>query len=399
MRIAFMLVFAAVFSSCNSSSNQTEHSKSPEKTNTINDSATTESPVFSVNNYQQTALFLAGMAQHGASGISDKLLKNEAYLRFCDTMNAGFRHMEVARLGKMRDWAKTELAYELANPKTVFYPFSGPDILHCVQFYPDADQYVMIALEKYGSLPDLSKMDSAKSLQYLNSVTRSLEDIFGKSYFITRKMLRDVSNSVNGVVPLVSVFLVRTGYQIKDIQYKHLNENGTFSPISVDTCGKHVNDLVEIYFAKNDSAKLQKIVYFRTNLCDENYGGMMSLTDNKPLQNYLNNLPECYTYVKAASYVMNYSTFSTIRNICLAKSKSIVQDDTGIAYRYIDKNKWGIQLYGSYVKPVSDFSGVWQEDLSAAYKIDSARVKKLPFSLGYHWGNQNAQNLMKFEKR
>ena len=112
MRIAFMLVFAAVFSSCNSSSNQTEHSKSPEKTNTINDSATTESPVFSVNNYQQTALFLAGMAQHGASGISDKLLKNEAYLRFCDTMNAGFRHMEVARLGKMRDWAKTELAYE-----------------------------------------------------------------------------------------------------------------------------------------------------------------------------------------------------------------------------------------------------------------------------------------------
>jgi hypothetical protein len=242
-------------------------------------------------------------------------------------------------------------------------------------------------------------MDSAKSVQYLHSVNTSLEDIFGKSYFITRKMLKDVSNSVNGIVPLISVFLVRSGYEIKDIQYKHLNANLTTTAISADTIGKHPDDMVEIFFTKNDRLKIQKITYFRANLCDESYGGMVSLTDNKPLQDYLNKLPECYTYAKAASYVMNYKTFSIIRNICLNKSKSILQDDTGIAYRYIDLQKWNVKLYGTYVKPVSDFDGVWQEDLNLAYKKDSASIPKLAFSLGYHWGNLNAQNLMKFEKK
>ena len=95
---------------------------------------------------------------------------------------------------------------------------------------------------------------------------------------------------------------------------------------------------------------------------------------------------------------MNYKTFSVIRNICLAKSKSILQDDTGIGFQYIDKAKWTIQLYGNYVKPVSDFSGVDQADLHKAY-ADSTNVKPLPFSLGYHWANKNTQNLMKFVRK
>lgn len=378
--------------------------KQAEATTPSNDTATVQSQepkavVNSNNSYQNTALYLAGLAKTVEANVPAALTDNNAYKLFSDTMNIGFSNMEKNRFVKMREWAKTELAPELASPKTVFYPFSGPDILHCVQFYPDADQYIMIALEKYGSLPNLQKMDSAKAGYYLSSVTKSLEDIFGKSYFITRKMLKDVSNSVNGVVPLVSVFLVRTGFEIKDIQYKHLNDDGTFTTIVADACGKQTNDLVEIYFTKPGSDKMRKIVYFKTNLCDEPYGGMPSFTENKALQNYLNKMPECYTYVKSASYLMNYGTFSIIRNICLAKSKSILQDDTGIAFRYVDKSKWNYKLYGSYIKPVDDFSGVWQDDLSTTYKKDSVNVKKLAFSLGYHWGNQAGQNLMKFERK
>lgn len=402
MRIAFLLVSAFFLNSCGHNSNKKDGKTVTEKSAQATDSIaekTVENADFSTkNNYQQTALFLAGFAKNDTLHFKKELTENQAYQKFCDTMNIGFQNMETARLSKMRSWAKTELAYELANPKTVLYPFSGPDILHCVQFYPEANHYVMIALEKYGTLPNLQKMDSAKSLEYLNSVTSSLEDIFGKSYFITRKMLKNVSNSVNGFVPLAAIFLVRTGHEIKDIQYKHLKDDGQFSAVGIDTVGKHVNDLVEIYFAKKNSKKVQKITYFRANLCDENYGGMTSLKNNQTLQNYLNALPECYTYTKAASYVMNYPTFSIIRGICLNKSKSILQDDTGIAYRYVDKHKWKIKLFGSYVKPVSDFDGVWQEDLNTAYKKDSASIPKLTFSLGYHWGRQDAQNLMKFEK-
>jgi hypothetical protein len=398
MRIYSIFIVCFLLSGCKNNSTQ-NNSITETTTHSIDTTASIVTATVSEDNaYQQTALYLAGLATDADKKINPSIIQNDAYRLFSDSLSRGFENMETSRLSKMRDWAKTELIEE-QSAKTVFYPFSGPDILHCIQFYPNADQYILIALEKYGSLPTLEKMDTAKALQYLSSVTSSLEDIFGKSYFITRKMLKDVSNRVNGFVPLASVFLVRSGFEIKDVQYKHLNDDGSFADISFDSCGKKVNDLVEIYFTKKGENHLRKVVYFRTNLCDDKFGGMASFADNKTLQNFLNGLPEFYTYVKSASYLMNYPSFDIIRKICLAKSKSILQDDTGVALRYLEKSKWAIKLFGNYVKPVSDFTGVWQEDLKAAYVKDSLSIQKLPFSLGYHWGDQNTQNLMKFTKK
>jgi hypothetical protein len=351
------------------------------------------------NKLNDVALYLAGMKPDSFIAIPAALQNLPYYKLYSDSMNKGFDHIEKIRLSKMREWAKTEMAPELASPKTVFYPFSGPDVLHCVQFYPDADQYVMIALERYGSLPVMEKMNATTTTNTLNSTLKSLEDIFGKSYFITRKMMRDVSNPWNGVTPVAAVFLVRAGYSILDIKYKQLLDDGkTLVEVPKDSVSSYRNACVVIYFRKNGASKIQKIVYFKTNLCDDAYEKMESFKANTPLQTYLNNLPECYTYLKSASYLMNYKSFSVIRNICLAKSKSILQDDTGIGFQYIDKNKWTIQLYGNYVTPVSDFKGVYQENLHNAY-ADSANVKPLPFSLGYHWANKNTQNLMKFVRK
>jgi hypothetical protein len=393
IRLICLYCFASIMASC---SNHTA------KGNTTAPSVITDTTINtnSHNKLNDVALYLAGMKPDSFIAIPAKLQHMAYYKLYSDSMNRGFKHIENIRLSKMREWAKTEMAPELAAPKTVFYPFSGPDILHCLQFYPDADQYIMIALERYGSMPVMEKMDSTKTINTLNSIQKSLEDIFGKSYFITRKMLHDVSNQWNGVTPVAAVFLVRAGYSVLDIRYKHLLDDGkTMVNIPTDSMSKYTNACVEIYFRKNGGTKIQKIVYFKTNLCDDPYGGMGSFKNNKPLQAYLNNMPECYTYVKSASYLMNYATFGTIRDICLAKSKSILQDDTGIALKYIDKAKWTIKFYGNYVKPVSDFKGVDQQDMYAAYKADSANIKPLPFSLGYHWANKNTQNLMKFTKK
>ena len=91
--------------------------------------------------------------------------------------------------------------------------------------------------------------------------------------------------------------------------------------------------------------------------------------------------------------------FSVIRNACLNKSKTILQDDTGVGFGFYDKTKWKIKLFGNYEKPISDFhGGYYQANLMQAYKADSANIKPLPFSLGYHWKDQ-VQNLMKFEKK
>jgi hypothetical protein len=81
--------------------------------------------------------------------------------------------------------------------------------------------------------------------------------------------------------------------------------------------------------------------------------------------------------------------------VILSKSKSILEDDTGIPYKYLPGDKWNVSLYGVYENPVKDFSGVFQADLLKAYQDTMHnKPKKLPFSLGYHWGS-NKQNLIK----
>lgn len=351
------------------------------------------------NRFNDAALYFAGMPVDSNANIPAKLLSLPYYKQFADSMNTGFNNIETNRLSKMREWAKTELKNELALPKTVLYPFSGPDILHCVQFFPDADQYIMIALERFGSLPIMEKMDSVRTVHTLNYVHQSLEDIIGKSYFITRKMAVNVSNQYNGVTPLACMFLVRAGYSVLDVKYKHLLDDGkTFQDISIDSMGKHLNDCVVIYFKKKGGTNVQKLTYFRANLSDHVFG-TPGLNDNKGMRAFLDSLPECYTYAKSASYLMCQTDFSIIRNVCQKKSKTILQDDTGIAFGFYDKKLWKITLYGNYEKPISDFhGGYYQANLQQAYKADSANIKPLPFSLGYHWKDA-VQNLMKFEKK
>jgi hypothetical protein len=48
---------------------------------------------------------------------------------------------------------------------------------------------------------------------------------------------------------------------------------------------------------------------------------------------------------------------------------------------------------------VRDFKGVYDAGLAAAYAADTTAVKPLNFSLGYHWGNINNQNLMKADRK
>ena len=96
---------------------------------------------------------------------------------------------------------------------------------------------------------------------------------------------------------------------------------------------------------------------------------------------------------------MHYGSFSDIRKIVQQKSQSILEDDTGIPYKYFDGLEWDINLFGMYVMPVKDFSeSRFQIDLNEAYSNMDMYKGKLPFSLGYHWGSK-AQNQMLYIKK
>jgi hypothetical protein len=371
--LLLLLLFATFLISCNS--------KAPK---------ITEEPVKKIYRVPYDTLkddlagFISGKA-HGKSGCLGTLDSTTTWKKFAFTMDSGFADLDTSRFSKMKVWADSELV-DRKGSSTLFYPFGGPDILNANIFYPNADKYILIGLEPVGELPELCNIPTEQVNRYIGDVWYSLKDIFKRSYFITGNMIGALKkNSVNGAVPVMSLFLKRNGYHIVSLEYIAINTDGSCLPSDSLKKIKGLTQGVKIDFAADTGRLVQSVYYFKTDISDA------GLKTNPGFSQYLKQLPVCHTYLKAASYLMHAEDFSFIRNIVFEKSSSILQDDSGIAYRFFDKNTWKIKLYGKYMRPGKEFSWINETDLAKAYEDPS--ITPVPFTLGYNWRTQ-AINLL-----
>jgi hypothetical protein len=352
--------------------------------------ASDSTPVFAIDTITDGLVsFIAGIPNSKSGCLSnlDSMIKWNNYARELDSI---FSYISVVRFEKMKIWADSELINNHSST-TIFYPFSGPDFLNPGIFYPDADQYVLIGMEPVGSLPDICNMHPDSVSSYLNSIRNSLKDIFKRSYFITSKMNIDLNKAkVNGTIPLISLFIKRTGHHIVSIQKTGVDSEGK---LHFGDSLKNIKDIVpgiKIDFLSKSNKKVQSVFYFRTDISDK------GLKKKQGFFKYLSQLPQSYTYLKAASYLMHYDEFKIIRSVIFDKSSTILQDDSGIAYKYFDKSKWSIKLYGKYSKPIDEFSYISEPELEKAYKY--SLIKPLPFILGYNWRSGNSNMLYAVKK-
>ena len=336
--------------------------------------------------YDQIARVISGLAQEKGSPL-EATDTTASWKSFSTSFDSSWALIEGKRFGKMVEWRNTELADVNATTNDVFYPFSGPDVLNAFILFPNAKTYTLLALEPIGELPDIASMSEKQKQEYYLSVEVSLNDLMKKSYFITKNMLRDLQkHKVNGTLPLMCLFLKRTGNTIVDIKNIGIDTSGKVFE-RADSSKYKGSKGVRIDFVAKGSGELRSVYYFKCDLGDE------GIKANKGLGNYLKNMGTVHTYLKSASYLLHYKEFTTVRGAIFDKSDFIVQDDSGIAFRFFDTTKWKITLYGKYAKPVVDFPHIKEPDLQAAYQNDST-IKPLPFELGYHWGTR-ANNMLK----
>jgi hypothetical protein len=130
---------------------------------------------------------------------------------------------------------------------------------------------------------------------------------------------------------------------------------------------------------EDEKRNSRALTYFSLNLQDS------SLKRKPGTVQYLSGLPKPATLVKSASYLMHKKYFSTIREVILSRSVAIVEDDSGIPYRFFDKSVWDVRLYGRYTKPIQMFDAWFQEDLKSAFTADEAKVEALEFGIGYKY--------------
>jgi hypothetical protein len=290
--------------------------------------------------------------------------------------NSAWNGLQGRYLNRIDTWRDRSLnKAQMGN--VAFYPFGGPDVANMFAFFPDAREYVLLGLEPVGCVPaGVPDYDRA----YFSDLRRSLGSMTSIGFFRTKDMHRDFQEStVNGVLPLLLFLVGRAGYSVVDV-----------NPISITPAGiaaNSVNQLngetrgVEIQFTDGLHG-MRTLRYFSVNLQDSR------LLRKPGTIKYFGSLGNANTLIKDASYLMHNPYFSIIRKMILSQSRVIVEDDSGIPFRFFDQSSWDVRLYGSYAEPIDLFRRWHQEDLKTAFE-SSPDVQPLDFAIGYRKRNES----------
>ena len=335
------------------------------------------------------ARFLAGLK--GTDGTPFAAMeKSPAWVAHGASWDADFAKYEKTRIPAMKSFQKMELTGPAFDGANLFYPFGGPDFLNAQLFFPDRDNYFFIGLEPPGSVPTFKQFAGQDMVSQLPRMRKTLRSLLSLSYFQTLEMKIQVQGQItDGLLPIMMVQMARTGYDIVGSAAVTINADGFIvKPEDVEddpppAAGKKASLVpkktpgIVVAFQKQGSSKMQKLYYFSTNV--EDY----TIKMNKPFLAFLPRMQPIDAMFKAASYLTHRDQFSVIRSRTLELSQAVVEDDSGIPYRYFDHDKWDITLYGGYSTPINIFKARMQPDLKAAYSSGAVPVKSLDFGIGY----------------
>ena len=95
---------------------------------------------------------------------------------------------------------------------------------------------------------------------------------------------------------------------------------------------------------------------------------------------------------------MHSEGFSTIRSTILNSSSAVLQDDSGIPFRFFQNPPWDVRLYGTYTGVLDIFQEDFQPDLLSAYEKQSLSVESINFGVGYKF-NAGHSNLLLATRR
>jgi len=281
-----------------------------------------------------------------------------------------------ARIGRpMQKWACQELGRPEA--RTVFYPFSGPDLPTAVHLFPDAERYVLVSMEKAEAPPPLEKM-SPRELESYAADFRKAWKLYGALGFFRTDDLQAIENSPGpgvGITGALMVFAVRLGFEVESIEPLKLDAGANeVVPLRDEVLSDDNWDSVRLTLRKGGRQVL--VDYVRLDLRDGWVGKLPGA------HGWIDRMSENPTILKAASHLPEDPEFRIVRNSILWNAPLVVQDETGIDYAAL-AGSFTVHLYGRFTKPNGSFNPMLQHSLALAYRTGGPAVKPLPFRLGY----------------
>jgi hypothetical protein len=323
--------------------------------------------------FDDTARFLAGMPPSEGSALAP-LTQDPAWQQHARYFNSAFGNVDKNQFSKVRAWSSAKLT---APHQVLFYFFSGPDFLYANAFFPNASTYVMAGLEPVGPIPDLLRLPRGSLDDALQHIESSLSTILTISFFKTHDMRMTLgASSVSGTLPILYVFLARSGKTIRDVTLIKLDDQGVPQPEIAPSPPSMKNPAhgVKIVFTDEDGRE-KTLYYFGTNVAGAGF-------KSSGLEKFCDRLGTGDAFVKSASYLLHGNGFTDVRNFLLQHAALVLQDDTGIPVSYLSSDKWQLRPFGRYTGPITMFARNYQPRLTQLFQ---SGAEPLSFGLGYQW--------------
>ncbi len=343
--------------------------------------------------YNNLARFLAGMPVDNVEKTGFKQLTlTKAYADHRTAMNKLWDQVQNENIDNIEKWRDSHIE-DINEKATAFYPCSGADLVNLYSFFPEAGQYIMIALEDPGIIPDPANLKETELASGLAAIERCIETIASRNYLLSRLMRTEMPNKyLPGVTPVLLIFSARLGLNITGVDLVGMTRKGVIEKLDDKNAAAgnaHVCRGVRInFFAKGDSSE-RSVLYFNLYLSGK------TLRETTPEGLFFKDKNRFNTLIKSAVYLLHMPAFKDLCTDILNRSTIIIQDDSGIPLRYFGGEMWRLNYFGyyKYPQPLTTIPNPpYQPDLAEKFKSSA-----LPLAFNFGYGvlaGKNHSNLL-----
>jgi len=320
-----------------------------------------------------------------ADGTSSKV-KPEVVAAHCKTVRAAQDEYKKTWINVAREFfAKLVPA---TAPKTIVYPFAGGDLASALTVFPDADEITTLSLEPAGDARALGRLDEKQIKASLQQVASELSFLYRASFSRTMNMI-DAMRA--GKLPTQLIFSLSAlqlhGYEPISLRYFHLDNDGSIVYMTAADLEKidKVKDVathnryfanVELRFRKPGSKHEQVYRHILANLDDAHIKASPAALKHLEKKGTVTGM------TKAASYLLSFGDFATIRKYLMDHVTWMVSDTTGVPPEYGKPAGFDYEVWGEWVGAnMAAGNGAVANQWRALFKSQPAR--ELPFRFGY----------------
>jgi hypothetical protein len=319
-------------------------------------------------------------------------------------------NVKKAQRDYLDNWVKPASAFFVDKvpkdiPKVVVYPFAGGDLSTALTVYPDAEEITTMSLEPAGDPRDMAYLKGGELEHAMDKAAYELKFLYRVNFSNTVNMKEAMRQ---GALPTELIFALSAlsirNFEVTSLRYFDIGDDGTLhylddadiakipTPDKATSNERRNNAFsnMEIQFNTGDG-KTRVYRHIRQDLDDDHLKKVPGLVKYLEARG-----DKIAAMTKAASYLLSFESFSTIRNYLLNHVVWMVSDATGIAPKWGKPANFEYETYGTFDGSHLDIGKSIQNNWRTEFKAEPKR--DLPFRFGYYDVN-NKNHLIIIKKK